>query len=192
MNIILQLWGGLFYLANKVCFSLAVTQTPQKTRQLKLVGWVVYILGVPPWIIIFFSENNWIAASIELGAIPSMFFGLYNVFNDIQQPDKRLSKITGFIVYIAIFLGVGQSLIQFGGLTSFNQFLEIVATIGFLFGSYLLAKNNNYGLLFFLLMNFSVAILMFIQSRPILAIQQAISFSFVLYGFVSFLKKPAS
>ena len=60
--------------------------------------------------------------------------------------------------------------------------------IGFLTGSYLLAKNNIYGWLFFMLMNGSMASLMLIQDKPFLSVQQLISLCFVIYGFTVVLK----
>ena len=78
MDVFLQVWGGLFYLANKGLFSVAETQhSTQRQRRLKIIGWLVYILGVPPWVIILVGHDNWIAASIEAGGIPAMVFGLY-------------------------------------------------------------------------------------------------------------------
>ena len=63
--------------------------------------------------------------------------------------------------------------------------------IGFLLGSYLLAQNNNKGWLFFLLMNGSMATLMSLQAKPLLATQQLVSLGFVLYGFsVSLRTRP--
>jgi hypothetical protein len=55
--------------------------------------------------------------------------------------------------------------------------------IGFLIGSYLLAKSNVYGWLFFMLMNGSMASLMLIQHKPLLFGQQLVSLCFVIYGF---------
>ena len=55
--------------------------------------------------------------------------------------------------------------------------------LGFLLGSYYLAKNRANGWLFFMLMNLSMASLMFMQEKPILMAQQILSFCFVLYEF---------
>jgi len=60
--------------------------------------------------------------------------------------------------------------------------------IGFLLGSYLLAKNKTYGWLFFMLMNGSMGTLMIIQNKPILALQQTVSLCFVVYGFITAIK----
>ena len=67
MEILLQFWGGAFYLINKVFFALAEGKKQAVKRKLKLCGWGIYILGVPAWVIILLGEQNWIAASIEAG-----------------------------------------------------------------------------------------------------------------------------
>jgi len=85
-------------------------------------------------------------------------------------------------------LGVCYSVYDYGGLTSVSQFLETGVMVGFLIGSYLLAKNSVYGWLFFMLMNGSMGSLMWIQDKPILAAQQAVSLCFVIYGFTVAMK----
>ena len=86
-------------------------------------------------------------------------------------------------------LGVGYSIKDYGGITSLSQVLEIGVTVGFLLGSYLLAKNNRFGWLFFMLMNGSMASLMLLQNKPLLAIQQIASLCFVIYGFYASKKR---
>ena len=49
MDLVLQIWGGLFYLTNKICFALAEGTEKNRKRQLKIFGWIIYILGVPAW-----------------------------------------------------------------------------------------------------------------------------------------------
>ena len=49
---------------------------------------------------------------------------------------------------------------------------KIGVMIGFLLGSYLLAKNKTYGWLFFMIVNASMGTLMIIQNKPILAFQR--------------------
>ena len=85
--------------------------------------------------------------------------------------------------YVLLTVGVLYSLFDYGGLTSLSQGLEIGVTIGFLGGTYLLAKSNPLGWLLFLLMNTSTGLLMLIQGNFILAVQQAISLLFVAYGY---------
>lgn len=182
MDIILQVWGGGCYLINKV-FALAEGKSAEYKRALKLLGWTIYIAGVPAWVIILLLHQNWIAASIEAGGVPSMLLGLYTVYKRAVLPEKVFDKIASFCTYGSIVLGLVYSLFDYGGLTSLSQLLEIGVMVGFLLGSYLLAKNNSKGWLFFMVMNGSMASLMFIQHKPLLAIQQILSLCFVVYGF---------
>ena len=80
MSFFLQVWGGSFYLSNKILLAIAEGRPKKSKRLFKLVGWLIYILGVPAWVIILISQQNWIAASIEVGGVPSMLLGLYNVY----------------------------------------------------------------------------------------------------------------
>ena len=184
MDLILQAWGGGLYLSNKILFSLAEGRSQKLTRTLKLYGWIAYILGVPAWVIILLGKHNWIAASIETRGLPSMLLGLYMVYRNSHQPPRLFDRIASTSTYGFILLGTGYSLMDHGGITSLGQFLEIGVMAGFLLGSYLLAKNNNSGWLFFMVMNGSMATLMFIQAKPLLSIQQLISLGFVIYGYL--------
>ena len=186
--VFLQIWAGGFYLANKVFFAIAETQGAAKKRQLKIYGWLIYILGVPPWLIILASERNWIAVSVEAGGIPAMLFGLYNLYRNLEVPDKNLDRLTSSFTYAALVLGLCYSFWDRGGLTSLSQLLEISAMTGFLLGTYLLAKGSIRGWLFFMLMNMSMATLLFLQDKVILSLQQLISLGFVVFGFCISLK----
>lgn len=183
MDLFLQAWGGGLYLLNKVFFALAEGKHATLKRRLRIVGWVVYIIGVPAWVIILVGKHDWIAASIEAGGVPAMLFGLYNVWQDTDQPHRGFDLLTSFLTYSALFFGVCYSLYDYSGLTSVSQVLEIGVMIGFLMGSYLLAKKHSSGWLFFMLMNVSMASLMFMQHKPLLAGQQLVSLGFVIYGF---------
>jgi len=183
MDMVLQVWGGAFYLLNKVFFALAEGKREEAKRTLRIIGWVVYLLGVPAWVIILVGKHNWIAASIEAGGIPAMLFGLYNVCKGPGPIRKDFDRVTSFFTYAALLLGVCYSVYDYGGLSTITQLLEIGVMVGFLMGSYLLAKKNFNGWLFFVLMNGSMASLMFLQHKPVLAIQQLASLCFVLYGF---------
>lgn len=183
MDIALQIWGGGSYLINKVFFAIAEGKDQNVKRKLKLYGWGVYIFGVPAWVIILLSEQNWIAASIEAGGVPSMLLGLYTVYKMSGCPTKVFDRVASFFTYGSITLGLSYSLLENGGITSISQILEFGVMVGFLLGSYLLAKNNRKGWLFFMLMNGSMATLMVMQLKPLLAVQQIVSLSFVVYGY---------
>jgi len=183
MDLIFQIWGGGFYLFNKVFFALAEGKEKKTKRRLKIIGWIIYLLGVPAWVFILVSKHDWIAASIETGGVPAMLFGLFTVYQNEGIPNKIFDFIASLFTYAFLILGVCYSVYDYGGITSVSQPLEIGVMIGFLIGSYLLAKNNSYGWLFFMLMNGSMGSLMLIQDKPILAVQQLVSLCFVIYGF---------
>jgi hypothetical protein len=188
MDLILQVWGGGLYLLNKIFFSMAEGKLESVKRKLRIFGWIVYILGVPAWVIILVGKHDWIAASIEAGGMPAMLFGLYNVYLNPEIPNKMFDKFASFCTYSFLIIGLSYSLYDFGGIKTLSQILEMGVMVGFLVGSYLLAKKNIYGWLFFMLMNVSMAALMLLQHKPILSIQQIVSLCFVIYGFIIALK----
>lgn len=183
LNLILQIVGGGCYLLNKILFAFAEGRTHRIKRLFRLCGWVLYISGVPAWVVILSGKHNWIAASIEAGGIPAMLFGLYTVYTDRQRPSRRFDRIAAIFTYASVVLGIGYSLYDFGGITAVSQLLEMGVTLGFLLGSYLMAKNNS-GWLYFMLMNGSMATLMHLQNKPLLAGQQLLSLCFVVYGYI--------
>ncbi|MDC7223359.1 MAG: nicotinamide mononucleotide transporter [Spirochaetales bacterium] len=183
MDLVLQIWGGGFYLLNKVLFALAEGKGEGNDRFLKLTGWAVYILGVPAWVIILLGKQNWIAASIEAGGLPAMFLGFYSVYGRFSEPPKILDRVAGLFTYLALIVGSGYSLWENRGITSLSQLLEIGVMFGFLFGSFLLARKDRRGWLFFIVMNGCMAVLMFLQGKPLLTVQQLVSLAFVVYGF---------
>lgn len=184
MDFILQLWGGGFYLLNKILFALAEGEAECRQRKLRIAGWSVYLLGVPAWVMILLGKHNWIAASIESGGVPAMLFGLYNVIYNPGKPNRTFDLCVTCSTYLFLLFGISYSLYDYGGIRTGTQLLEIGVTVGFLLGSYLLARKNYYGWLFFVLMNGSMATLMLVQQKPILAFQQLVSLGFVLYGYV--------
>ncbi|PLX69567.1 MAG: hypothetical protein C0603_01175 [Denitrovibrio sp.] len=189
MDVLIQIWAAGFYLLNKIFFALAEGRPPKTKRSLKIWGWIVYILGVPGWVIILTGHHNWIAASIETGGLPSMFLGLSTIYFNNKQPNKTLNLLAKACVYIFLILGITYSLIDFGGITSIRQVLEIVAMAGFLIGSYLFAKENNKGWLCFMVMNFCMMVLLYLQGKPLLALQQVASLCFVGYGYIVSIKQ---
>jgi len=188
MDLAFQIWGGSFYLANKIFLALGEGKESRRKRRFKIIGWTIYLLGAPAWIVILTVNRHWIAASIEAGGVPSMLFGLYNVCRKSEHPNRFFDVATTVITYAFVIFGTGYSLYDYGGITTVSQLLEIGIMVGFLMGSYLLAKSNSYGWLFFMLMNGSMGSLMAIQNKPILAFQQAMSLCFVIYGFITALR----
>lgn len=184
MNISLQIWAAASYLSNKILFAFAENKPEASKRTMKIWGWVVFIIGVPAWVIILISKNDWIAASMEAGGLPSMFLGLYNTIYDKQPAKKLWSHAVSLFTICALIGGIFFSLQHHGGLHSLSQFFEIGVVVGFLIGSYLMAKDNINGWLFFMLMNISAASLMLLHSNFILMVQQLVSLGFVIFGFL--------
>lgn len=185
IQLFLQIWGGSFYLANKILFALAEDKSEKRKRSLRIFGWSIYVLGVPAWVIILLGEQNWIAASIEAGGLPSMILGLGRLYKSDATHSRTLDHFASATTYAALLFGLSYSMIDNHGIGSITQILEICIMVGFLFGSYLLAKQNLYGWLFFMLMNISTSALMYTQNSPILCIQQLLSLCFVCYGFLT-------
>ncbi len=100
-------------------------------RRLKILGWSVFLLGVPPWVIILISKHNYIIAAVESGGIPSMILGLYTVYYPDKPLNKELDRFASISMYIFIVIGVSYSLFEYGGLTAFSQLLEMGTIIGF-------------------------------------------------------------
>lgn len=183
MDLTLQVWGGAFYLFNKILLAFSEGKQEKLKKNLRIKGWIIYILGVPAWAIILIGHQDWIAASIEVGGVPAMLLGLYNTYHDNKKTNKLFNKTVALCTYSSLAIGFTFSLVHHGGIISISQVLEIGVMLGFLLGSYFMANNNSVGWLFFMLMNLSMAALMLLQDKPILMAQQLISLCFVAYGF---------
>ncbi len=181
MDVILQIWAGLFYLLNKIF--LAVGEGSQN-KYWRVVGWSCYLVGLPAWVIIFMIKHNWIAAALETGGAPAMLFGLVMALRGQEKTPKKLNIVAKFFVYFFVFFGLIYSLYDYGGFNSPTQILEILIVIGYLFGTYFIARRSWPGWLWFILMNLSCASLMFIQQKYILTGQQLLSLVFVVYGLL--------
>ena len=183
MDVFLQVWGGAFYLLNKMLFAFSEAKVAQQKRKLTMLAWASFLIGVPAWLIILVGQGNWIAASVEAGGIPAMLLGLYNTYHNNQRPNKLFNQVVTLSTYLSLAVGLSFSLWVHAGVTSITQVLEMGVMLGFLFGSYLMAKGNPKGWLFFVLMNLSMATLMFMQDKAILMLQQLLSLGFVIYGY---------
>lgn len=182
MDIFLQGWGGVCYLLNKIFLSRA--EGAGDGEYWRVRGWVVYLVGLPAWVIILVLKRNWMAAAVEAGGAPAMLLGLMVAVNGLEHAPRLLEKLAEVLAYGLLIAGVAYSLYDFGGITALSQGLEIGVMAGFLVGTYLLAKRNSLGWLWFMLMNASMGTLMAIQAKPILAVQQALSLCFVVSGFI--------
>ena len=174
LTLFLQLTGGLCYFSNKVFFAAAEhTDSNQYKQKWRIAAWIVYLLGVAPWVTIFISERNWIAAAVESSGVPAMLMGLINVIR--KEQNSSLSRFLDIIAKIMIVAGLGISLYDFGGITSANQVIELGIAAGFLFGTYFMAKSSSAGYIWLLFGNLTAALLMMCQGYYILMAQQFLS-----------------
>lgn len=180
--IFLQLWGGVFYLANKILFAIFErSNSAQIKTYSRILAWLVYIIALPAWVTVFYLENNWIAAAIEAGAAPAMLVGLIVAIRGRGSVPKFLSKIS----LVAVIVGTSLSLYNFGGINSISQILEFGIAIGFLLGTYELSKEQPQGYLWLILGNLCCSLLMVKEGYYILMLQQLVSLLFVLDAYYS-------
>ena len=146
----------------------------------------MYLIGLPAWIILLIPERNWMVVFVEAGGAPAMFLGLLIALRGEDKTPKSLD----YIARIAAVVGIAISLYDFGGLTTWNQVLELGVTIGFLVGTYLLATKKPAGYVWYLLMNGTCAALMWREDFPWLAVQQVASLGFIIDAYLVEKKKP--
>ena len=183
IDLFLQIWSGVFNLLAKLLLAAAEKKTD--SGKMRIAGWVLYLLGVPAWVIIFASKNNWVAAAVDTSSIPAMILGIATAHKLKGKVPRVFDMLVRYFTILMILAGAAYSLFYFKGITAGSQILEIFVTTGFLAGTYLLAKKNPIGWIFFALMCLSTGTLMLIQGRNILAIQQGICFFIVVYGFIT-------
>jgi hypothetical protein len=185
----LQIWGGLFYLLNKVFFSRAErSKTIDSRRVWRIRSWIVYLIGLPAWVVVFISEHNWIAAGVESGGAPAMIVGLIIALRGHGTGQKWLDSIAK----LSVFVGLALSVHEFGGIKTPSQFLELGIAAGFLMGTYMMAKDKAQGYFWLMLGNVTCASLMGIEGFFILMIEQLVSFIFVADAFLVRRKKLIS
>lgn len=163
-RMILQIVGGGLYLLNKLFLDIMEYKRGKNEEAFwfwKKMAWVVYLMGLPPIVMIFFRERNWLFGAIELGGAPAMLCGLI-VARTRKDAPRWLSRTALF----AIPVGLGCSLYDFGGITTLNQLLEIAGSAGFLVGTYLLSKDQESGYGWFMLMNAATGWLLYIEKYP--------------------------
>jgi hypothetical protein len=173
METFLQFWGGIGYFLTKVL--LVRAEFLEKDRNLRLIGWFFYLLGLPAWVILLVSKQNWIAASIETAGVPAIILGIVITWKQNNNPNKIIDWSIRIFTCLMIIFGVSYSVYTFNGIRTFSQILEIIIIFGYLVSNYLLAKRNPFAWLMFMVGLISMSILMYIQGKPILTVQQLIS-----------------
>jgi hypothetical protein len=187
METFLQYWGGAGYFLAKIL--LVRAEFVEKNRNLRLVGWFVYLLGLPAWVILLANRQNWIAASIETAGVPSIMLGIVMTWKQNNNPNKIIDWSIRIFTCLMILIGVSYSIYSFNGIKTFSQILEIIIIFGYLVSNYLLAKRNPFAWLMFMVGLISMSILMYIQDKPILCIQQLISLIPAIIGFIKNIKQ---
>ena len=121
IDISLQIWGGLFYLLKKVFFSQAERSKTVDDRKIwRIRSWIVYLTGLPAWVVVFISEHNWIAAGVESGGAPAMLIGLIIAWRGHGAEPKWLDSIAK----LSVLVGLVLSVYEFGGIKNLSQFLD--------------------------------------------------------------------
>ena len=182
MEIFLQCWGGTGYLLHKIL--IARSESLENDKHWRLFGWISYLLGMPAFLIVLVSNQNWIASSIEIAGIPSIVLGIFITLKKNNNPSKYIDWAIRIFTGIMILLGVLFSIYTYSGLKMLSQILEMIIIIGILIGNYLLAKKNPFAWIMLMVGLISSGILMYIQDNIILCMYQLFSLIPVMIGFI--------
>ena len=179
-HLVLDLVGGVLYLANKVFFDIMERRDGRDAVAFlfwKRMAWIVYLLGLPAVLIVFYQEKNWIFGAVELGGMPAMLCGLIASFS-LKDPPKILDKFALYAIPVGLFV----TLFDFKSWSTF--LLQLFGSAGFLIGTRALSKRDEkkqeQGYYWFFVMNIATALLFFVQERYLWIPQQIISVLFVL------------
>lgn len=181
---VLEIIACLGYLLQKVFLWMAEVADDRNDevieRRWRIAAWAVYMVGLPPWVIIFISERNWIAGLVEASGFPAMVLGLAIA---IRGTKEKLPPWIFEITIASALCGFAASFWDFKGINTINQWLEIGLVLGYLVGTYQLALENAGGYLWYVLMHVSCGWLMWIQHSPWLCAQQVASLGFIVAAY---------
>jgi len=182
--------GGGLYLLNKVFLYLTERTREQGeevlSRKWRIAAWWAYIIGLPFIVALLAYKRDYIAAWIELGGAPAMIIGLVLAY---REKSEKLPQWLNVLAIASIVVGCVWSFYELGVMQKFSQWLEIGLVMGFLVGTYDLARHKASGYLWFLLMHTSCGILMAVQEVWIMVLQQAVSLYFVREAYRSQIRK---
>lgn len=184
----MQVWGGFFYLLNKIFLSRKERTRGSESQRWRILSWRVYIVGQPAWIIILGYESNWMVTLVEVGGLPSMVLGLMLAKRyadaELSEEDRRRERRLDLFARWAAILGIGISIYHLGLMERLTQWVELGVTVGFLVGTYRLTNDHLDGYKWFFLMNVSAGFLMYLQGYNFLVVQQGLSLGFVIDAYL--------
>jgi len=146
---LLQVFGGVFSLLNKIFLSQTERSDGSKRRRFRIWSWIVLLISLPSWIVIFGIERNWIAVAVQIGGAPAMVLGLVIAVRGAGEQPKWLD----LFALTATITGLGCSIYDFGWMIRWIQIFELIFATTFLIGTYTLAKQKLTGYLWSMLMN---------------------------------------
>lgn len=176
MSLFLQIWAAITTVLNKVFLAKG---GPNRQRWMVL-GWVMFLLAIPTWLITFIQHRNWIAAALEVGGVPAAVLGLQKA----RKGQVALLWQRGVDIFTGLMVAIGlsYSLYDRGGITSITQLLEMAAVAGYLVGANQMSKERRSGWYWFGVMNGATALLMIVQAKWGMAAAQFVSLLFVFRG----------
>jgi hypothetical protein len=186
-DLFLQIFGGAGYLLAQIL--LAAAESRSNSRKLRIAGWLAYLAGMPAWIILLIGKNDWIVAGIDAGSIPSMILGIVIAWKQDAHIPKMLDVAAKHTTILMITLSLVVSIYHFHGIKTLSQALEITVAVAFLSGSYLLAKKKPEGWLLFSASCTCMVMLMAMQSKTVLLVQQGLSLIVVAAAYVKAVKR---
>lgn len=176
--------GGGLYLINKVF--LYFTERSRElgrdvlSRKWRIAAWWAYLIGLPFIVVLLFSKRDFIAALLELGGTPAMVLGLVMAYRGkAASPPRWLNALA----IASIIIGCGWSFYELGVMRQMTQWLEAGLVVGFLVGTYDLARHKVRGYLWFCLMHASCGALMAMQNVWIMVVQQVVSLYFIVEAY---------
>lgn len=180
MEGLLQAWAGGFYLLNKIFLWLSERARRRGRLEVgrwwRIASWTIYLLGLPPWLVIFARKSDWIAASLEASGVPAMLLGLIlAIQGSADKPPKWLDYLTLFMIPI----GVAYSVHDLGGFGHLSQWLESALVLGYLVGTRQLGLERASGYLWYVLMHVACGWLMWHQGLYELMVLQIASLVFI-------------
>lgn len=187
LDLLLQVVGSVAYTFNKV--GLSVTTGPRR-RQWNLIGWWMLLLGIPPWMILFFCQKNWMVGALEAGSVPSVILGLVTTYREREPVNRWWRRGVNLFTLAVIAIGVRYSYCYYHGLGDYRQCLELISLVSYLIGTALIAQGRRGGWLCYAAMNIATALLMHDKHRDLMAWQQVLSLGFVIRGYLTWKPPP--